>query len=195
MWKVGGFWVWVFKVFFFFLLYLCQEKSQPLLNWHCSSVPAMTPAQNTLNPGQDLQLFSSCANYLLKSPLQGAEIAWLAWETLPGGLAVAGNDFFCPGSHKPLEAATQRWHFQITVTRLLQSSECQHSCWDSTMPEGPKNGERHSEWRKQFCDLSFIQHQPFLAHSKYLKMRIAVTPLGSQKVNSLMCQPCSKSQG
>lgn len=36
--------------------------------WHCSSVPATTPAQKTLNPGQDLQLFSSCACYLLKSP-------------------------------------------------------------------------------------------------------------------------------
>lgn len=40
-------------------------------------------------------------------------MAWLVWETVPGGLAVAGNDFLCPGSHRPLEAATQRWHFQI----------------------------------------------------------------------------------
>jgi len=53
--------------------------------------------------------------------MQGSEVAWLDREATPRDLAAAGNDFFCPGGHKPLGAAIERWHWQITVTGLPQS--------------------------------------------------------------------------
>lgn len=167
MWKFGRFWVWVFKSFLGFFCY--SSVSRTLSPYSTGIAHQCLPRHQHRIPWMQAKICSCSAAVPITccNLLQGSEIAWLVWETVPGGLAVAGSDFFCLGSHEPLEAATQRWHFQMTVNRVLQSWECQHSCWYSTMPEGPRNGERH---RKEFCDLSFIQHQPFLAHSKYLKM-------------------------